>query len=89
MWDEAERTAIANSHSLASHHRRTIEGADFAPFERELRAEIADSIKRWVSIICLFGFHGVLGRDWQVIGASALPDDAVPVRTLSSCEGQI
>lgn len=88
MWDKAESAAIASSPSLAAHHQRTREGADFASFERELRAEVADSIKRWVSIVCLFGFHGVLGEDWRVIGASALPDDALPVRALPKCEAQ-
>ena len=88
MWDDAERVTVASSPSLASHHQRTTEGADFAPFERELRAEVADSIKRWVSIVCLCGFHGVLGEDWRVIGASALPDDALPVRALPKCEAQ-
>lgn len=86
MWDEAERAAIASDPSLAAHRERTQEGADFAPFERDLRSKVADSIKRWVSIICLFGFHGVLGQDWKVIGAAALPDDALPIRALPSCE---
>lgn len=88
MWDEAERAAIASAPSLASQHQRTTKGADFALFERKLRAEVADSIKRWVSIVCLCGFHGVLGEDWRVNGASALPDDALPVRALPNCEAQ-
>lgn len=88
MWDEAERAAISSSPPLAAHYQRTIEGANFAPFERELRAQVADSIKRWVSIVCLFGFHGVLGDDWRVIGASALPEDALPVHVLPSCNVQ-
>ncbi|WP_029067879.1 hypothetical protein [Jonesia quinghaiensis] len=88
MWDEVEQAAIASSPSLTAHRQRTLDGADFAPFERELRAAVADSIKRWVSIVCLFGFHGVLGEDWRVIGASALPDDALLVRALPDCEAQ-
>jgi len=88
MWDEVERAAIANSPPLSAHRQRTIEGVDFAPFERELRAEVANSIRRWVSIVCLFGFHGVLGEDWRVMGASALPEDALPIRALPNCETQ-
>lgn len=77
MWDEVERAAIDSDAGLAAHHQLTLEGADFAPFERELRAAVADLIKGWVSIVCLFGFHGVLGADWKSIGAQALPDDAL------------
>lgn len=77
MWDEAEQAAIDSEAGLAAHHQRTLDGADFDPFERELRTAVADSIKRWVSIVCLFGFHGVLGEDWKSIGAQALPEDAL------------
>lgn len=77
MWDEAERAVIDSDSGLAAHHQRTLTGADFGPFERELLAAVADSIKRWVSIVCLFGFHGVLGEDWRSIGAQVLPDDAL------------
>lgn len=86
MWDEVERAAIDGNEELGAHYRRTLEGADFAPFERELRAAVADAIKRWVGIVCLFGFHGVLGEDWRVIGADVLPDDALPIRALPQCE---
>lgn len=85
MWDAVERAAIASDGGLAAHYQRTLEGADFDPFEAALRAAAADSIKRWVSIVCLFGFHGVLGADWRVMGADALPDDALPVQALPAC----
>lgn len=88
MWEAVERAAIDSSDALTAHYRRTLEGAAFEPFERELRSAVADSIKRWVAIICLFGFHGVLGEDWRVIGADALPDDAIPVRTLAGCDSR-
>jgi len=86
MWETVERAAIDSNTALADHYQRVLEGADFDPFEAELRASVADAIKRWVSIICLFGFHGVLGEDWRIIGADALPDDAVPVLALPECE---
>jgi len=86
MWDEAEKAAIDSDADLAAYYQRTLNGADFGPFERELREALADSIERWVTIICLFGFHGVLGEDWKAIGADALPDGALPVRSLSGCE---
>lgn len=85
MWDAVERAAVDSDGALAAHHQRTFDGADFDPFEAALRAAIADSIKRWVSIVCLFGFHGVLGADWRVMGADALPDDALPVQALPAC----
>ncbi len=88
MWEEVERAAIDSSDVLAAHYQRTLDGVDFAPFERELRSAVADVIKRWVAIICLFGFHGVLGEDWKVMGADALPDDAIPVRALAGCESR-
>ncbi len=86
MWEQVERAAIDNSTALTEHHQRTQEGADFAPFEQELRAAVADAIKRWVAIICLFGFHGVLGEDWRVMGADALPEDTGIIRVLPECE---
>lgn len=86
MWEEVERAAIDNDSALSAHYQRVLDGADFDPFELELRSVVAETIKRWVSIICLFGFHGVLGDDWRVIGADALPDDALPVRALPKCE---
>lgn len=86
MWEEVERVAIDSDEALLAHYQRVLGGADFDPFELELRSAVADAIKRWVSIICLFGFHGVLGDDWRVIGADALPDDALPVRALRNCE---
>ena len=86
MWEEVERVAIDSNESLSAHYQRVLDGAAFDPLELELRSAVADAIKRWVSIICLFGFHGVLGDDWRVIGADALPDDAVPVRVLRECE---
>jgi len=86
MWEKVERTAIDNNGQLRAHYQRVLSGADFDPFENELRSLVADVIKRWVSIICLFGFHGVLGADWRAIGADALPDDALPVRALAECE---
>ncbi|XPP25643.1 MAG: hypothetical protein ACNYNX_08320 [Leucobacter sp.] len=86
MWEIVERAAIAADPSLAEHYQRTEEVAALAPFEQRLRAAVADSIKRWVTIICLFGFHGVLGEDWKKLGAAALPDDALPVRPLPECE---
>lgn len=85
MWEEVERAVIDSDEALAAHYQRTIEGADFDAFELDLRAAAADAIKRWVSIVCLFGFHGVLGADWRVMGADALPDDALPVRALPEC----
>lgn len=87
MWNEVESAAINNNEELKAHWERTLEGAEYGPFERELRGAVADSIKRWVSIVCLFGSHGVLGDDWKVIGADILPDDALPVRALSQCDG--
>lgn len=86
MWNDAERAAIDNDESLAAQEQRVYGGEAFGPFEQKLRAAVADSIKRWVSIVCLFGFHGVLGEDWRAIGADALPDDALPVDVLPSCE---
>lgn len=85
MWNDVELAAIGSDESLADHHRRTQVGEPFGPFEYRLRSAVADSIKRWVSIVCLFGMHGVLGEDWRAIGASALPDDALPVRGLAGC----
>lgn len=89
MWNDVERAAIDLDESLADHEQRVYAGEDFEPFERKLRSAVADSIKRWVSITCLFGFHGVLGDDWRVIGADALPDDALPVRALPECENAV
>jgi hypothetical protein len=86
MWDEVERAAIDSDARLAEHYERVCSGAAFEPFESELRATVADALKRWVSIVCLFGFHGVLGDDWGSIGADALPEGAVPVKTLAQCE---
>lgn len=86
MWEEAERAAIDNDDSLRAQEARVLAGEPFDPFERRLRSAIADSVKRWMSIVCLFGFHGVLGEDWRRIGADALPDDALPVRALPGCE---
>lgn len=86
MWEAVERAAIVRDEALAAQYQRTLAGADFDPFEVALRGSVADSIKRWVSIVCLFGFHGVLGADWRVMGADALPDDAVPVQALRECE---
>lgn len=88
MWEEVERAAIDSNAALTDHYRRTQKGADFAPFERELRHTVADAIKRWIAIVCLFGFHGVLGEDWKVMGADALPEDAIPVRALPGCESR-
>lgn len=85
MWDDVELAALGSDESLADHHRRTQAGEPLGPFELRLRSAVADSIKRWVSIVCLFGMHGVLGEDWRAIGADALPDDAVPVRVLTGC----
>jgi hypothetical protein len=87
LWDEVERAAIDSDKTLSDHYRRVLDGAAFESFEIELRGAVADSIKRWVSIICLFGFHGVLGEDWRVVGADALPEDAIPVIVLPGCEG--
>lgn len=86
MWAAVESAAIATNADLSDHYERVQGGADFEPFEIELRARVADVIKRWVSIICLFGFHGILGPDWRALGADALPDDALPVRALPACE---
>lgn len=86
MWDAVEQAAIASDDELAGHYQRVREGGDFDAFELVLRGAVADTIKRWVSIICLFGFHGVLGEDWRVIGAHVLPDDALPLKALPECE---
>lgn len=88
MWEEVERAAIEGNAALTDHYRRTQKGADFASFEKELRHTVADAIKRWIAIVCLFGFHGVLGEDWKVMGADALPEDAIPVRALPGCESR-
>lgn len=82
MWGDVENLAISGDPALNAHYQKTLEGADFALFEIELRVAVADVIKRWVSIICLFGFHGILGEDWKVMGADALPDDAL--KTIAS-----
>ncbi|MHA6694631.1 hypothetical protein [Homoserinimonas sp. A520] len=87
MWEEVERAAIDSDKALSDLYKRALDGDDFDSFELVLRGAVADAINRWVSIICLFGFHGVLGEDWRVIGADALPDDALPVRSLPGCEG--
>jgi hypothetical protein len=86
MWEEVETAAIASDAELSNHYQRVREGGDFDRFEQVLCGAVADAIKRWVTIVCLFGFHGVLGEDWRVIGADALPDDALPVRSLPECE---
>ena len=86
MWDTVERVAIDADPPLAAEYQRVLEGAEFGPFEIQLRKAVADAVKRWVSIVCLFGFHGVLGEDWRAIGADALPDDALPVQALPQCE---
>lgn len=86
MWNGVEQAAIDADPKLRAHYQRTLRGSDFDAFEHELRTAVADSIKRWVSIVCLFGFHGVLGEDWRAIGADVLPDGAVPVRALPGCE---
>lgn len=89
MWDAIENAAIASNEDLAEHYKQTLQGADFAPFESELRNAIADAIKRWAAIICLFGFHGVLGEDWRVMGADAFPSDALPIKPLAGCESAL
>lgn len=85
MWDRVEQAAIATSEKLTQHYQRTLEGADFEPFEVELREAVADSIRRWVTIVCLYGFHGVLGEDWRVIGADALPDAPIRIDPIAGC----
>lgn len=86
MWDAVERAAIESDDQLAAEYQRTLVGESFEGFEIVLRSAVADSIKRWVSIVCLFGLHGVLGDDWRAIGADALPDNALPVRALPGCD---
>lgn len=86
MWNEVEEIAIDTNPVLKALHLAAIRGEGFEEFELAVRATVADAIKRWTSLICLFGLHGVLGEDWQVIGADALPDDAVPVHALPECE---
>ncbi len=87
LWDDVERETIANNSQLAAHHQETLAGAEFDPFEIELRSAVADVLKRWVSIICLFGMHGVLGEDWKSLGADALPDGALEFDVLPQREG--
>lgn len=87
MWNEVEGAAVEHDPSLATEYAIVRDGSgDWPAFELHLRAVVADSIKRWVSIICLVGFHGVLGDDWKAIGADLLPDDALPVRSLPGCD---
>jgi hypothetical protein len=85
-WEQVQRVAIDNDPLLAEHYKRACSGEAVEPFESELRATVADALKRWVSIVCLFGLHGVLGDDWGSIGADALPEGAVLVKTLAQCD---
>lgn len=87
MWMVVEGVAVEHDQSLASDYSTVRDGGgEWRAFEERLRGVVADSIKRWVSIICLVGFHGVLGDDWKSIGAQLLPDHALPVRALPDCE---
>lgn len=87
MWNDVEHAAIDNTPSLKHVSENGNFDLDFDQFEYKLRCVIADSVRRWITIVCLCGFHGVLGDDWKRIGAEALPSQTniLKFEVLSGC----
>ncbi len=81
QWDAAERAAIAATPEL----QRLRENDTWEAFEAALLATVADSIRRWWSLVALMGMHGALGTDGKSFGADVLPDGAVPFRFADGC----
>lgn len=80
-WERAERAAISRSQTL-----RDLSEEDWDAFEAELLATVADSIRRWWSLVALAGMHGALGACGVSFGADVLPDNAVPFNFDSTCK---
>lgn len=86
MWNAVDEAIRVDDASIEAQYQGVLNGGAWDPFEVRLRAAAASAVHRWVSIVCLMGFHGVLGDDWRAIGADLLPDNAIPVRVIRACD---
>jgi len=70
IWETAELGLWQNDRAL-----RTLLGEDPDAFNKALSNVLADTVERFIVVICLTGMHGVIGADWGVrFGADLLPE---------------